>query len=172
MDPFADIEKFYRDVVGLPIPTEPTRLKPERKAAAVEHWREETQEFLDAKTLEDEIDACLDLAWLAIGRGIEMGALAHDHCAEVVRANMERVRGQSAKRPLSGGFDAVKPEGWEGPDHGDVLRRFWHTDPQERKSPGQRADEFIGWILSDEPAGNYYALDRGHGLERTRHVVE
>jgi hypothetical protein len=118
---FAPIEKFYREIIGLPIPTVPTRLSAQRKRAATEHWREEISEFETAETLEDEIDACLDLGWLAFGRVIEMGADIPAHWAEIVRANGTRVRGQSTKRVHSLGFDAVKPEGWVGPGHSRVL---------------------------------------------------
>lgn len=121
MHVFDRIKDFYVRIIGLPIPETPTRLSRERKAAAVEHWREETQEFLDAETLEEEIDAALDLAWLAIGRVIEMGADPLEHLLEIAYANGTRVRGQSPKRPLSGGYDAVKPEGWKGPDHAAIL---------------------------------------------------
>ncbi len=123
MEPFEQIEQFYRKVVQLPIPQTPTRLTHAQKLSAVEHWDEEHKEFLEAETLEDEIDACIDLAWLALGRVIEMGASLPDHFAEVVRANMDRVPGRNPKRPLSTGFDAVKPEGWRGPDHTAILVR-------------------------------------------------
>jgi hypothetical protein len=119
---FAPVEKFYRDIIDLPIPRFPTRLSRQRKLAATEHWREEIKEFEDAETLADEIDACLDLAWLAIGRAIETGADVPAHWGEIVRANMTRVRGQSPKRPNSQGYDAVKPEGWVGPDHERIIR--------------------------------------------------
>lgn len=123
MEPFEQVEQFYRKVVQLPIPQTPLRLTQAQKLSAVEHWDEERKEFLEAETLEDEIDACIDLAWLALGRVIEMGASLPDHFAEVVRANMARVPGRNPKRPLSTGFDAVKPEGWRGPDHTSILVR-------------------------------------------------
>lgn len=121
MSPFEQIETFYREVVQLPIPTQPTRLTTDQKLSAIEHWHEEINEFRFAETLEDEIDACIDLAWLALGRVVEMGADLPGHFAEVMRANMERVPGRNPKRPLSTGFDAIKPVGWRGPDHALVL---------------------------------------------------
>ena len=167
LDPFGRIEQFYRDIIGLPIPKEPTRLTPAQKKSAVEHWDEERKEFLEAETLEDEIDACIDLAWLALGRVIEMGANLPAHFAEVVRANMDRVPGHNTKRPNSTGFDAIKPEGWQGPDHIAILHRSFTREPDWRRhgSEPQRVEHFLDWLSSDKPIGAMYALERGDGRQ-------
>lgn len=141
MEPFEQVEQFYRKVVQLPIPQTPTRLTHAQKLSAVEHWDEERKEFLEAETLEDEIDACIDLAWLALGRVIEMGASLPDHFAEVVRANMDRVPGRNPKRPLSTGFDAVKPEGWRGPDHTAILVRHAAAMIEEGMTDASKATQ-------------------------------
>lgn len=155
MDPFKQVEQFYREVVQLPIPSTPRRLTPAQKASAVEHWDEERREFLEAETLEDEIDACIDIAWLALGRVIEMGADLPAHFGEVVRANMDRVPGRNPKRPLSTGFDAVKPEGWREPDHSAILARSHGIGHNSRKprilliGHGRHGKDTVAEILRD-----------------------
>lgn len=157
MGPFEKIKGFYRDIVGLPIPATPTDLTPGQVASAVEHWEEEIREFRDAKTIEDRIDAALDLGWLAFGRVIEMGADLPAHFAEVARANGDRVPGRNPKRPQSTGFDAVKPEGWRGPDHSAVIQRRYTMPPQP--SEMEQIEALLEWITSAEPVGNSYAFD-------------
>jgi hypothetical protein len=44
----------------------------------------------------------------------------------VHEANMRRVRGERSKRPGSEGHDAVKPEGWTGPDNAWIMQ----ADPE------------------------------------------
>lgn len=158
MGPFEQIEKFYREIVRLPIPSEPTRLTPEQKLSAVEHWREEIKEFEDAQSIDDEIDACIDLAWLALGRVIEMGAHLPEHFAEVARANMDRVPGRNPKRPNSTGFDTVKPEGWRGPDHYAVLSRSYTMPPEARRTGYQQLEDLLAWLCQREPVGHAFAL--------------
>jgi len=115
-DLVAMTERFARDVLGLPIPDAPTRLDPERKKWASGALSEELTEFMDAETLEDEVDALLDLMYFAGGRIIEMGVLPGASFEEVHLANMAKERGELSKRPHSKGFDAIKPEGWTAPD--------------------------------------------------------
>ncbi|UFK26698.1 hydrolase [Roseobacter phage RDJL6] len=115
-DLIAMTERFARDIIGLPIPDRPTRLSPERKKWASGALSEELTEFMDAETLEDEVDALLDLMYFAGGRIVEMGVLPGASFEEVHAANMKKERGELSKRPHSKGFDAIKPEGWTAPD--------------------------------------------------------
>jgi len=115
-DLVAMTERFARDILGMPIPDEPTRLDPERKLWTQGALSEELTEFMDAKTLEDEADALLDLMYFAGGRLIEMGFCPGAAFEEVHAANMAKERGELSKRPHSKGFDAIKPEGWTPPD--------------------------------------------------------
>jgi len=112
----ALVHQFNADIIGLPIPEEPTRLDVERKKWAFAALDEELQEFLSAETLEDEVDALLDLAYFALGRVIEMGVVPGAAFEEVHAANMTKRRGKLSKRKYSKGFDAVKPEGWTPPN--------------------------------------------------------
>ena len=111
----ALVHQFNADIIGLPIPKTPTRLDPARKGWAFTALGEELQEFLSAETLEDEVDALLDLAYFALGRIIEMGVVPGAAFEEVHQANMGKKRGELSKRPNAKGYDAVKPEGWTPP---------------------------------------------------------
>jgi hypothetical protein len=124
MSQIDDVGQFIREVVQLPCPDVPTMMGPDRKAWFLTAMGEEVQEFADAETVEDQIDACLDMAYFALGRVFELGAYdPQAHWDEVQRANMAKRRGSLSKRPGSLGHDAVKPEGWRGPDHSAILRR-------------------------------------------------
>lgn len=110
------VHRFNADIIGLPIPETPTRLGEARKEWALDALNEEVGEFFAAETLEDEVDALVDLSYFALGRLVEMGIVPGLVFDEVHEANMRKRRGELSKRPNSLGFDAVKPEGWTGPN--------------------------------------------------------
>lgn len=112
----ALVHQFNVEIIGLPIPSTPSRLDPERKQWASGAMGEELSEFMNAETLEDEVDALLDLSYFALGRVIEMGVLPGASFEEVHDRNMGKKRGELSKRPFARGFDAVKPEGWTPPN--------------------------------------------------------
>lgn len=117
-----DVQRFLTTIIGLPIPEEPTRLTSPRKVYAVGHLTEELEEFARSHKIEDEVDALIDLVYVALGRLIEMGVCPGAAFEEVHQANMQKQRGQVSKRPNSLGYDAVKPDGWTGPDIEKMLR--------------------------------------------------
>lgn len=138
--------RFAEEVLGLPIPVEPSRLDPVRKRWASAAMHEELAEFLQADELEDELDALLDLVYFALGRVVEMGILPGPAFEAVHQANMTKRRGELSKRPGSLGYDAVKPEGWEPPDLKPFLtiRRpdldaLWFLDKLAKEHPSDRA---------------------------------
>ena len=120
-DMLTMVERFQREIIGYPIPTEPTKLSKQRAKARHSHLIEEGNELLSAKTIEDQADACIDSIYVALGALCEMGVLPGPCFEEVHRANMAKVRGSVERRPDHGGYDAVKPEGWVGPDHAQFL---------------------------------------------------
>lgn len=138
MNVFEQAAAFNRSIIGLEQPATVTPLTRERRKAIADHIREEAQEFEDAEDLDDQIDAMTDVIYLGAGRFFEMGADGPEHMLETHYCNMKRVRGDNAKRPGSVGFDAVKPEGWVGPDHAAIRagipasRHVAHLKPRPK----------------------------------------
>jgi len=129
------VHRFNADLIGLPIPEQPSRLDPERKKWANGALSEELVEFMEADNLEDEVDALLDLSYFALGRIIEMGVVPGAAFEEVHAANMAKVRGELSKRPHAKGFDAVKPEGWLPP----VLLPYLSLDRRQVRAAYETA---------------------------------
>jgi hypothetical protein len=134
VDIFRLTADFNREVIGYPTPARPSRLSEARKAWAKLCLLEEVKEFDDVgkgplfihseqEMLEDEVDALIDLIYFAGGRLYEMGVDGGAHFLEVHCRNMAKERGEKSTRHGSAGYDAVKPEGWVGPDHASVLTR-------------------------------------------------
>lgn len=112
--------RFQEDIIGIDVPKQPTLLSEQRALARVEHIQEELAELLTARTkensLEEQADAFIDVIYVALGGLIEMGVTPGPVFNEVQRANMEKISGDVSSRPSNLGFDAIKPEGWNGPD--------------------------------------------------------
>ena len=118
------VEKFQQDVIAFPVPETPKLLSKKRGEWAVGAIQEELTEFEQAladKDILEAADALIDLVYFALGRLIEMGIPPQMVFDEVQRANMDKERGELAKRPGSQGYDAIKPEGWLPPDHSRLL---------------------------------------------------
>ena len=78
---------------------------------------EEATELLDATTLVDQVDACVDAVIFAVGGLVRMGLtpLEIDRVMHAVMdANFEKKAG--VKEGREGAPDAIKPEGWVGPE--------------------------------------------------------
>lgn len=119
-------KRFQQEIIGQTMPDKPTMLPDHRHQYAVDHLSEELDELKDAlneRDLPKAVDALQDLIYVAAGRLFEMGVLPGLPRDEVQRANMDKERGIVDKRAKSSqGFDAVKPEGWKGPDFTDILQ--------------------------------------------------
>lgn len=115
------VRQFNTEILDITIPEIPTRLSDARKDFGIILLDEEVLEFSVATTLEDEVDALVDLTYVALGRLLEMGVAPRAVFEEVHRANMRKKRGVKSTRPNSLGCDAYKPEGWVGPDHTPYL---------------------------------------------------
>jgi predicted HAD superfamily Cof-like phosphohydrolase len=96
----------------------------------VNFMQEELDEFTDAWAdgdLPKMADALVDLVYVALGTAHLMHIPFNDVWAEVQRANMAKVRANSADDPRSSRkhtLDVVKPAGWQPPDVKAVLERF------------------------------------------------
>lgn len=110
-----DVARFHREVLGVDPPDSPTVLTSERAQYAADHLYEEFEEFREARTLEERVDALVDLIYVALGRILEMGVSPRAAFDAVHRANMAKESGVNPRRP-DNEHDAVKPEGWSPPD--------------------------------------------------------
>ena len=118
------VADFSREVVALPIPETPQVIGPERQNwtnAALQEELTEFNEAIDAGDVLEAADALIDLVYFALGRLVEMGVPAIAVMDEVQRANMGKEQGELSKRPGSMGYDAIKPAGWQAPDHAWLL---------------------------------------------------
>lgn len=85
----------------------------------------ELHEAWHAGDLAKAADAIADVVWVALGTAHHMGIPFDAVWAEVVRANMAKVRASGADDPRStrkNALDVVKPEGWVPPDIEKALR--------------------------------------------------
>ena len=115
-----DVERFLREVIGLDLPTKPQMLTGDRLEYAIDHLYEEYEEFREAGTLESQLDALVDLTYVALGRILEMGVSPSLAFGAVHEANMAKRPGMNPRRP-DAGQDAVKPRGWQPPDFTRTL---------------------------------------------------
>lgn len=81
--------------------------------------QEEAQELAKAETLVDQVDALIDSIVFAMGGLYRLG-LTEEQALEcfhaVMDANFEKKAGQKKGREVEGVKDAIKPEGWKGPE--------------------------------------------------------
>jgi hypothetical protein len=118
----SQVQRFYREVLGVELPAEPRKLPPARYIFKTRHLQEELEELrlsYASNNLEGQADALIDMAYVALGALLEMGILPGPAFDEVHSANMRRVRGET--RRGDGTFDAVKPAGWKPPELGKLL---------------------------------------------------
>ena len=131
--------RFQEDIIGIVVPKTPTYLTDNRVNGRVEHIREELEELVEArlKSSDDtqctaeQADAFVDIIYIALGGLIEMGITPGAVFNEVHRANMDKVSGEVSKRPSNFGYDAIKPEGWAGPD---IARAMLDMTPDKIKN--------------------------------------
>ena len=116
-DLIEDVEEFH-EKYDLQYEEQISRhLIPEEKEFRARCMLEELQEYIEANTLEEEVDALIDLIYFALGTSYRHGFNFYDGWREVHRANLSKVRTPSkdcSKREFE--LDVIKPEGWEAPD--------------------------------------------------------
>ena len=118
----CEVDRFHRHVIDLPIVDPPGPLPPDRAAFRASFLEEELGEYRDALASQDlpgQIDALVDLVYVAIGALLEMGIDPLEAFRPVQEANMMKVRGETRR---GHGYDAQKPDGWKPPDHEAVIR--------------------------------------------------
>lgn len=138
MSYFNDVGRFHRKF-DLPVTGDrpPAMLAPDVFRYRLQFMQEELDEFVTAHLegdLEATLDALVDLAWVAMGTAHFLGAPFDEGWQEVVRANMEKERGEADGAHKRGVAEVIrKPSGWRPPDHARVLadhrRRLFGDDP-------------------------------------------
>ena len=98
---------------------------PKEKEFRICAMQEELDEYKEAKTAEEELDALVDLVVFAFGTAERQGWISiFEHAYHrVMNANMKKEIGTNTKR---GSFkiDLVKPKGWKAPNHSDLIERL------------------------------------------------
>lgn len=90
---------------------------------------EKVHHGLVANRLEDQLDAMVDLIYVALGNVVLQGMapVFIEAWRRVHEANMKKVRAQSAEESKRGStFDVVKPPGWTPPSHSDLVKDHAH----------------------------------------------
>lgn len=129
-----DVAQFHNKF-GIPVPDAPTQLSPDVAAFRIKFMQEELDEYIKAvkeNDLEGQIDALVDLVYVALGTSDLQGFEWEAHWNEVQRANMSKERSVDADDPRSKrkhSLDIVKPHGWEGPDHSKVFKEGYRCKP-------------------------------------------
>lgn len=148
-DLMLDIEKFHQKY-GLEYNGKPRLLPPDlfdfRKGFMHEElaeWEEEQPGLIEALTEDDgrpehrriamglnqQLDALVDLVYVTLGCAyLQFGPeVFHEAWRRVQSANMKKVRCEKADDSKRGStFDVIKPEGWEPPDHHDLVKDNAH----------------------------------------------
>ncbi len=107
--------------LGLSTPENPQSLDAREKKFRVDAMLEEVREYESASSLEDELDALVDVVVFALGTAYRQGLHQFERAFHrVISANSQKVVGPNQKR---GAFelDLIKPEGWVPPDLSDLV---------------------------------------------------
>ena len=114
------VVQFNQEVLGIE-QRSPRPLSAKELDLSVKCLTEELEEFCNASREMDyigQIDAIVDSIYFSIGVLYKLGLTPeqiHACCMAVHSANISKKRGVNAKR-ATGAADAVKPEGWVGPE--------------------------------------------------------
>lgn len=128
---FEDVGDFHTKF-GLPSNNEdfsgPRIVTQETMEYRIKFLEEELEELRKAAEVSDHaemFDALLDLVYVAMGTAHLLGYPWQLGWDRVQAANMQKVRAKDASESKRGNaLDVVKPEGWQPPDHSDLLV-FW-----------------------------------------------
>lgn len=117
-----DLVKAMHTKFGISGGNVPHKLEDDERKFRITAMQEELDEYRDAKTLEDEFDALLDLKVFVDGTLERQGMsdIELEGYRRIMTANLAKELGGNAKR---GNFqiDLVKPKGWIAPDHSDLI---------------------------------------------------
>lgn len=121
MDLLSDIREFH-EKFGLAYRGSPRFLPTELAEFREQFMMEELEEYSDSLVLANQLDALVDLVYVAIGTAYLQGFDFNEAWRRVHEANMKKVRVDRAENSKRGStFDVVKPEGWTAPDLSDLV---------------------------------------------------
>jgi predicted HAD superfamily Cof-like phosphohydrolase len=126
MDLYALIKEFHTKF-GLEYTGKPRTLSRDLRNFRMEFMEEELAEYAVAaahhKQLHSELDALVDLVYVALGTAYLQGFDFNEAFKRVHEANMKKVRASSLTDSKRGSiYDVVKPEGWAAPDLSDLVK--------------------------------------------------
>ena len=130
MSNFDDVGDFHKKF-NLPVADDvyyERNLDGDLLAFRIKFMQEELDEFIYCAADDDRdyagmFDALLDLVYVAMGTAHMLNYPWQKGWDAVQRANMAKVRAQSADESKRGSaWDVVKPEGWTAPDIAAILR--------------------------------------------------
>jgi predicted HAD superfamily Cof-like phosphohydrolase len=130
---YQDVVKFHKEILDVHVdPRElPTMRSQEWLTERFRFLNEEVNEFYgDAVSgnMTGAVDGLLDTIYVALGTLYMMNVPVEACWSLVQQANMAKVRGVTKR---GNAIDAVKPEGWVGPEAGIsalLLRQIDETD--------------------------------------------
>jgi predicted HAD superfamily Cof-like phosphohydrolase len=98
-----------------PVANKPQRIEAGRKLVRLSWMQEELDEYREANTIYDEVDALIDALYFILGTFVEMGIQPQPIFDIVQKANMDKVwpDGLVHKKPDG---KTIKPEGWQAPE--------------------------------------------------------
>lgn len=110
---FCQVRHFHA-IAGVPIADVPTQLAPERLFARVEWLREEVSELQSATSLVDQVDAVVDVIYVALGALVEMGVELEGPFQLVHQSNLAKAMPDGTFQKNAAG-KIIKPSEWESP---------------------------------------------------------
>ncbi len=144
-------------------------LSPQRKEFRRQHLQEELNEFAEAVSQSEHVDALLDLIYLAFGTLLELGCDPLTMFNAVHEANTAKIYKPSVQDIVKGGTaakDVVKPEGWQPPDIQRLL-----NDMQIRKCVSRGLMEATSVFLEREKNYNKAEVKRADHFPLGAHSI-
>lgn len=115
---YHDVVEFHQKILGVFPEGSPTLHSQEWITERMRFLTEEVNEYYEAGMTGDivkTVDGLLDIVYVALGTLYMMEVPAEACWALVQRANMAKVKGTTKR---GNKIDAIKPEGWIGPEAG------------------------------------------------------
>lgn len=129
---FTDDIASFHEKFGLEFMGGPRHLPPDLQEFRSKFLKEELQEYFEAvesRDLPKQLDALVDLVYVALGTAYYQGFNFNEAWRRVQKANMAKVRAQRAEDSKRGhAFDVVKPPGWQAPNLADLCKDPGHHD--------------------------------------------